>query len=170
LKRFVIVPCAVETTDPPRQTPTCEELEIINRRVLATITPWDPPRMTRFQTPEERAELHRLRKRVDENVRVTRRQLFNGPSPQPHVDREEGGAVGGEEEKVVGGGEVEEEEALQVLWDDLTISEPAPVANPPALQVAEPPRQDRRIGRGNPLLRERSTSRIGWNRRLEQQM
>jgi hypothetical protein len=108
--------------------------------------------------------------RVDKNVRVTRGQLFNGQGPQPHVDREEGGAVGGEEEEAVGGGEVEEEEALQVLWDDLTIAEPAPVANPPALQVAEPPRQGRRRGRGNPLPRERSTSRIGWNRRLEQQL
>jgi hypothetical protein len=102
----------VETSDPPRPTPTPEELEVIHHRIQATIASWDPPRVTRFQTPEEIAEIHRLRQRVDGDVRVTRGQLFNGPSPQPHVDREEGGVVGREEEGAVGGGEAEEEEAL----------------------------------------------------------
>jgi hypothetical protein len=32
-----------------------------------------------------------------------------------------------EQEEAVGGGETEDEEVLQVLWEDLTISKPAPI-------------------------------------------
>jgi hypothetical protein len=56
-----------------------------------------------------------------------------------------------------------------VLWEDFTIAEPAPIPIPLEPQAAEPPRQGRSRGRGIPLLRERSTSRIEWIRRLEQQ-
>jgi hypothetical protein len=151
---------------------------VIHRPVLSRIASYDPRAPTRFLTPAERAEFERLRQRVDGDYRITTGQLFNGPRAQPQsqlnraveaVGGEQEEAVGGEEEGAVGGGITEDEEALQVLWEDLTIAEPAPVPIPSAPQVAEPPRQGRSRGRGNPLLKERSNWRIGWIRRLKQQ-
>jgi hypothetical protein len=70
---------------------------------------------------------------------------------------EEKGAVGGQQEGAVGGEETEEKDALQVLWEDLTIAEPALVPIPPAPQAAEPTWQGRSRGRGVLQQRERST-------------
>lgn len=90
------------------------------------------------------------------------------------VPREEG-AIGGEkeeeavgekkEEGAVGGEESEEEEALQVLYESLSIEEPAPAPITPAPRPTETPRQSHSRGRGVLMYtRERSVSRIGWVR------
>jgi hypothetical protein len=144
---------------------------------LARIASYDSPPQRYFPTPAEIAEFHRLRQRADGDYRITTGQLFNGPKPQQQLNQgveavlgEEEGPVGGEQEGAVGIEETEEKEALQVLWEDLTIAEPALVPIPPAPQVAEPPWQGRSRGRGVLQQRERSTSRIRWIKRLEQKL
>jgi hypothetical protein len=136
------------------------EREVIHRRFLARIASYDSPPQRYFPTPAEIAEFHRLRQRADGDYRITTGQLFNGPKPQQQLNQgveavlgEEEGPVGGEQEGAVGIEETEEKEALQVLWEDLTIAEPALVPIPPAPQVAEPPWQGRSRGRG--VLQER---------------
>jgi hypothetical protein len=144
-----------------------------------------PPRRY-FPTPAERAEFDRLISAPDvQDFRITRGLLHGPRQRQPNepvqaVPREEG-AVGGEnkkEEGAVGGEESEEEEALQLLYESLSIEEPTQDPIPPAPKPTEPPRQGRSRGRGVLMYskeslrerpRERSTSRIGWIRRLAEQ-
>ncbi|EFX79964.1 hypothetical protein DAPPUDRAFT_244160 [Daphnia pulex] len=182
-----IVPCAVDSDDPVIPAPTPEQREINHRRVLERIASYDPPPRRYFPSPAEIEEFNRLRTRPNADYRITTGRLFNSPRRQQlhqgveAIPREEDGAVGGgenkvigggekEEEGAVGGGESEEEEALQVLYEDISIEEPAPAPISLAPQPAEPPRQGRSRGRGVLMYsRERSTSRIGWIRKLAQQ-
>ncbi len=85
-------------------------------------------------------------------------------------EKEEGAVGEKKEEGAVEGEESEEEEALQVLYESLSIEEPAPAPITPAPRPTETPRQSRSRGRGVLMYtRERSFSRIGWVRRLAEQ-
>jgi hypothetical protein len=152
---------------------------------LDRIAAADPPPHRYFPTPADIAEYHRLRNTPCQDFRITRGLLHGPRQRQPNepvqaVPREEG-AVGGEnkkEEGAVGGEESEEEEALQLLYESLSIEEPTQDPIPPAPKPTEPPRQGRSRGRGVLMYskeslkkrpRERSVSRIAWVRRLAKQ-
>ncbi|EFX81862.1 hypothetical protein DAPPUDRAFT_241835 [Daphnia pulex] len=152
-----IVPCAVLSNGPVIIGPSPEQREINFRRVLDRFAATDPPPSTYQLSPADIAEYHRLLNTPCQDYRITR-GLLHGPRqrqpivPVQAVPREEGavateeekGAVGGEDKKeegAVGGEDSEEVEALQLLYESLSIEEPIQAPIPPTPKPTEPTRQ-----------------------------
>lgn len=102
----------MESTDPPRPTPTREQLEVIHQGVQKRITGWEKqPIEEKWKNKWTAKWAEDIAKKPDRDIRITQRrrrgQLSNDPSVQrqPKLYREEEAAVGGGDKGKVKGKE-----------------------------------------------------------------